>query len=76
VPAAYDHSKDDLAWVEHDADEALSASYAAVEADAATEADADAATEATEAGHGDSGDATVAEGSVPGSGSGSERDRT
>jgi choline/carnitine/betaine transport len=76
VPAAYDHSKDDLAWVEHDADEALSASYAAVEADAATEAeaDADAATDATEAGDGD---ATVAEGSVPGSGSGSggERDR-
>jgi choline/carnitine/betaine transport len=73
VPAAYDHSKDDLAWVEHDADEALSASYAAVEADAATEADAeaDAATDATEAGDGD---ATVAEGSVPGSGG--ERDRT
>jgi choline/carnitine/betaine transport len=70
VPAAYDHSKDDLAWVEHDADEALSASYAAADTDAtpgtdtAAEADADGPD-----------DTTVAEGAVPGSG-GQESDRT
>jgi choline/carnitine/betaine transport len=67
VPAAYDHSKDDLAWVEHDADEGLSASYAAVEADVATEADGGAP------GDGEHGDDAVAEGAVPGSGD--ERDR-
>lgn len=65
VPAAYDHSKDDLAWVEHDADEGLSASYAAAEADAA---------EASEASEGSDDDATVAEGAVPGSGKDDDRD--
>jgi len=65
VPAAYDHSKDDLAWVEHDADEGLSASYAAAEADAA---------EASEASEGSDDDATVSEGAVPGSGKDDDRD--
>ena len=64
VPAAYDHSQDDLAWVEHEPDEALSASYAAAEAEATTDADATAESES---------DATVAEGAAPGS---SADDRT
>jgi len=70
VPAAYDHSKDDLAWVEHDADEGLSASYAAVEADAAAEAEASEAAGASGADEtrGGADDASVAEGAVPGSG--------
>jgi hypothetical protein len=65
VPAAYDHSQDDLAWVEHEPDEALSASYAAAEADAAEADAADAA----------SPDATVAEGAVPGSSTAGDADR-
>jgi len=74
VPTAYDHSQDDLAWVEHDADEALSASYAAAEADAAgadaAEADAAAGSPAVA----DPDDATVAEGAAPGSRTEGDRD--
>ena len=68
VPAAYDHSQDDLAWVEHEPDEALSASYAAAEAEATTDADATAESESES-----ESDATVAEGAAPGS---SADDRT
>ncbi|KQO82310.1 choline transporter [Frigoribacterium sp. Leaf263] len=70
VPAAYDHSQDDLAWVEHEPDEALSASYAAAEAEATTDADATAKSESESESESD---ATVAEGAAPGS---SADDRT
>jgi len=66
VPAAYDHSQDDLAWVEHDADDSLSATYAAT-----VEADAPPTTEAQEADPEPG--ATVAEGATPGSRTGGDR---